>query len=219
MLSNFCKSYEEIRKNDIKSDGTDSKAHKNDEALSNVTLNLDEQSLRSIFKSIGLADKDGCFPIKSLIDKSDAIANTNLPSDESVRKQLDLLSSYYPDFATCQNSTLTVLQSIVLNHENLNFNECVVSRVYSKDDDAKKPVIYVYVDLPEKGKTFYFGDDNSKQFLELSQKDFEARFECYEKDIEKNGGNRPWDNDLNPHAPEDLNKSSGKLISSEGSER
>ena len=51
-----------VRKNDIDNDGVDKECHKNDEALATATLNLDEQSLRNVFASIGIADKDGNFP-------------------------------------------------------------------------------------------------------------------------------------------------------------
>ena len=211
MPQNFCKSYEEIRKNDIDNDGVDKECHKNDEALATATLNLDEQSLRNVFASIGIADKDGNFPIKTLMDKSKAIDDKNLPAGESMRKQLHLLAEYCPDFSKCQNETMQILQGIVLNQRNLKFNKCVVSRVYAKEDIRKRPILYVYADLPEEGKKFYFASSESMEFMELSQNEFELAFECYVKDIEKHDGHRPWEEEAKRESTGDLKYSSGAV--------
>lgn len=216
---NFCVSYDEIRKHDIRSDGKDLECHRNDEALASATLNLDEKCLRQIFTSIGVADKDGQFPIKELISESENIDKLGLPEDQSLNKQLSLISKYCPEFATCQNSTTSVLESTILQQENLKFNKCVVNRVYSKDDESKRPVLYVYADLPQSGKKFYFADKELGKFVELSQKEFEERFECYEMDIEKYDGHRPWEEVEIKENLEDLTRSSGKVIASEGDER
>lgn len=215
----FCKSYEEIRKQDIRSDGTDANCHKNDEELSNVTLELDEQSLRAIYTSIGLADEEGSFPIKDLMDKSKMIDNYHLPQEESVKKQLELLEEYYPEFATCQNSTIDVLKDVILNQENLKFNKCVVNRVYEREDENKRAVLYVYIDLPEVGKKFYIADKEKGKFLDIPQKEFEEKFECYERDIGKLQGHRPWEDVEVKKELEDLTQSSGRVVASEGDER
>lgn len=215
---NFCRSYTEIRKHDIKDDGTDSESHKNDEKLESATLDLDEKSLRKIFTSIGVADINGDFPIKHLIDKAKSIDDYNLPEGESIKRQFEALSEYYPEFTTCQNSTLAVLQSIILNQQNLKFNRCIASRVYEKSDLNQVPILYVYVDCPKEGKKFYFADKETNCFLELPQKDFEARFECYEMDMEKYDGHRPWE-DVEIIKEENLNQSSGKIIADKGDER
>lgn len=215
---NFCRSYTEIRKHDIKDDGTDSESHKNDEKLESATLDLDEKSLRQIFASIEIADRNGDFPIKHLIDKAKSIDDYNLPEGESIKRQFEALSEYYPEFTTCQNSTLAVLQSIILNQQNLKFNRCIASRVYEKSDLNQVPILYVYVDCPKEGKKFYFADKETNCFLELPQKDFEARFECYEMDMEKYDGHRPWE-DVEVEKEENLNQSSGKIIADKGDER
>lgn len=216
---NFCRSYEQIRKHDIDSSGKDRMCHKNDEDLASATLELDEECLREVFKSIGVADKEGKFPIKKLIDESDKIFNLDISKEEMLEKQFKLLSEYYPDFAKCKNSTSSVLQNILLNHENLKFNRCVVSRVYDKNDDKKSPVLYTYIDLPGTGNKFYFADENSTQFTKLSKDEFEARFECYEMDMEKTNGLRDWEIDIDIEEPEDLARSSGKVVANEGEER
>lgn len=215
---NFCRSYEEIRKHDIKKNGTDTGSHKNDEALASATLNLDEQKLRQVFTSIGLADREGFFPIRALIDKAKSIDEQRLPAEEAIKKQLSLLEEYYPEFATCQNSTAAILKEVILNQTNLVFDKCIVNRVYARDDEKKRPVLYVYADLPEAGKKIYLADKDTKQFLETPQKEFESRFECYEMDMEKQGGYRHWEDVKKPENLEDLIRSSEKVIAQEGEE-
>ena len=217
--NNFCRSYEEIRKNDIREDGTDTECHKNDNELSSITFDLDEKNLRSTLKSIGIADKDGNFPGKALIEYSKIIDDYNLPKEESIKQQLLLLSKYCPEFATCQNSTMSILQGIILNQENQQFNKCVVDRIYARNDESKSPLLYVYVDLPQLGKRFYYADKDTAQFVELPQKEFEARFECYEMDMKNRGGNRPWEDFDRTENLEDLAHSSGKISNSKGDER
>ena len=188
----FCKNYQEIRQNDIDKNGVDTKCHENDEQLADVTLGLTDKSLREVFKSLGLTDKDGAFLIKELFEKSKLIDNSNLPEEEWIKQQFSLLADYCPEFATCQNETISILRAVIFNQENQQFNRCVVNRVYERDDKTKRPVLYVYMNLPESGKKFYFADKDIGQFVELSQKEFEARFECYEKDLQEQKGHRPW---------------------------
>lgn len=47
---------------------------------------MDEKSLREIFTSIGVANKNGDFLIKALIDKNKAIDDYNLLEGESIKK-------------------------------------------------------------------------------------------------------------------------------------
>lgn len=182
----FCISYENARKSDIDINGNDSNCHKNDGELQDATLNLDDQSLRKLFTSVGLADRDGQFPIKDLFEKSKLLDElyANQP-DQNINEQFLLLSQVCPEFARCQNSSMTILNDILLNNEHLKFNDCVINRVYDKTDKGKRPVLFVYIDSNELGKRFYFADKNEGQFVELSQEDFMKQFECYEKDLKK----------------------------------
>ena len=185
--NNFCISYRMARKNDIIETGEDTEAHKNDEALEDATLGLDDQSLRKIFISVGLADKDGQFLAKDMVMKSKALHKlyANQP-EQNIREQFLLLAKTCPEFATCINSTIKMLSGLFLNDENLKFNKCTVNRVYSKDDKDKRPVLYVYIDSNELGKKFYYADKESGQFVELAQEEFTKRFECYEADMKRN---------------------------------
>lgn len=192
--NNFCISYEQVRKNDIDRDGKDHNCHKNDEKLQDATLNLDEQSLRQLFTSVGLADKEGKFPIKNLEDMSKTLHKlyANDPN-QNIEKQFLLLSKICPEIASCQQETMTILKDICLNDENLKFNKCTINRVYDKTDKEKRPILYVYIDSNEFGKKFYFVDKNTNQFIELSQQEFINQFECYEEDLKRANGLRPWE--------------------------
>ena len=48
------------------------------------------------------------------------------------------------------------------------------------------------------------------------QKEFEEKFECYEQDLEKEEGRRPWEQESNTKSTEDLSASSGKINATEG---
>lgn len=209
---NFCKSYEEIRKNDI-ADGQDHECHKNDEELQDCNLNLDDASLRMLFSSIGLANDKGEFPITEFMAKSKLLDEmfANEPT-RNIEKQLLLLANECPEFAECQNSTTTILESVSLANENLQFDRAVVNRVYEREDGAKRPVLYVYVESEELGKRFYFADKNERRFAELSQEEFEKRFECYDLDLQASNGVRPWEENANEKENVDLARSSGKIV-------
>lgn len=223
MPNNFCKSYKEIRKNDIDRDGEDTLAHKNNEELSDATLNLDEQNLRQIYSSIGIANENGEFPIAGLKEMSKILYLSGLPEEECIKKQFLLLHKYYSEFATCINSTMSVLANILLNNKNLKFDDCVVNRVYEKQDKQKRTVLYVYIDLPKAGKKFYFADKATKQFIELSQKEFEERFECYDMDMQKNmeeyNCKRPWEVTIKEQDIKQINETPEKLVAGEGVDR
>lgn len=183
---NFCISYEQARKNDIDIEGKDHNCHKNDEKLQDATLNLDEQSLRCLFTSVGLADKEGQFSIKDLLEKSkllDALY-TNKP-EQNINKQFSLLRQTCPEFAKCQNSSMSILSDVLLSNENLRYNKCVVDRVYDRTDIEKRPILYVYINSNELGNKFYFANKDEGKFVELPQEEFIKQFECYEEDLKK----------------------------------
>lgn len=181
---NFCMSYEEARKKDVNIDGIDLECHKNDEKLQDATLNLDDESLRKLFSSVGLADKDGQFPIVHLLDKSEEMHKiyANKP-EENISKQFSLLKEFCPEFVTCQNSSMRILSDILLDNDNLKFNKCVVNRVYERNDKDKRPVMFAYIDSDEIENKFYFADKSEGQFIEIEQNEFTKRFECYDYDL------------------------------------
>ena len=105
-----------------------------------------------------------------------------------------LLADTYPDFAKCQDASMTVLSDILLDHVNLGIYRSVVNRVYDKNDIDKRPVMYVYIDSDELGQVFYVPDEASGVFTGLTQEEFETKYQCYDFDLERAKGIRPWDN-------------------------
>lgn len=196
MPSCFCLSYEDMRKKDIDPKGNDHKSHKNDEDLQDATLSLSEQNLRNLFASIGVADKNGKFPIGNFVEKSKLIDKIYAKrQDENISKQLSLFSKLYPNFSECQKETIEMLTLISFNNENMDFNKCFISRVYNKSDNEKKPVLYVYIESSDSKKRFYYADAEEKKFIESHPKEFTKKFECYEVDLENSNGVRPWESD------------------------
>lgn len=215
---NFCIDYETVRKHDIDSNGIDHGCHKNDEKLKDANLKIDEKSLRMLYSSVGLADIDGNFPVKKIINESKDI-DTKYSEEPllNIKKQFELLCKIYPEFTSCQNSSISILRNVLLNKENMGLDKCIINRVYDREDKSKKPVMYVCVDSEEIGRKFFYADKEKKCFVETSKESFIEKFECYEKDLEKNNGIYPWDKE--EIKKEDLAKSSGKIISDEGVER
>ena len=207
----FLVSYEEIRKLDIDKKGIDQKCHENDTDLKDATLSLEEQDLRNVFKSVGLADKNGFFPIKSMIDKSNLL-HEKYKNDKkkNVEEQLKILEEYYPDFASCQNSTMNILGLILLDKEKFGFKRRVLNRVYNKNDKNKKPVLFTFIEDEQLGEVFYYADGENKKFISLSKKEFENQFECYSDDLNRANGRKPWDEKIEEKI--DLTKSSGNVI-------
>ena len=183
---NFCISYEQARKNDIDVEGNDHESHKNDEKLQDATLNLDEQSLRKLFASVGLTDKKCQFPVKDFLENSkllDQIYANKL--EQNISKQFLLLKQACPEFAICQSETMSILDTL-LSNENMRFNKCVVNRVYNREDEDKKPVMYIYIDSNEIVKKFYVVNEKEGEFIELTQEKFIEQFECYNEDLKRN---------------------------------
>ena len=217
---NFCISYEEARKNDIDTDGKDHECHLNDAKLQDINVSLDEQSLRKLFTSVGLADEEGTFPIKKLMDESKKIHQDNSNNmNQNINEQFKLLYKFCPEFATCQNSSMSIISDILLDNEKLKFKKCVVNRVYDKEDKDKRPVMYVFINSSEIGKKFYYANKEEGRFIELSQEEFIKQFECYETDLQECEGIRPWESDKQEGKEKNLATSSGKIVAEEGEER
>ena len=117
-----------------------------------------------------------------------------MPDLERIEKELVALTEFCPDFANCQNSTLYVLEGMLEGNEDIEYHTSIISRVYDKDDDKKRPVAYMYIDFLGVGKKFFVADKSSNQFVTLNQQEFENKYECYESDRSKVSGIRPWEN-------------------------
>ena len=155
--------------------------------------------------------------MEHLIEKSKMLHELYANEPETdIQKQFLLLSQACPEFVTCPNSTMRVLKDILLNDKNFNFSKCVIHRVYHKQDEEKRPVLYVYINSKELGEKFYFADKTAGQFIELPQEEFTKQFECYEEDLERANGFRPWKLEEQEKQYVDLSKSS---VASEKSEK
>ena len=216
---NFCINYSTAREHDIDRDGKDFECHKNDEKLSSATLELDEDSIREIYKSIGLTDKDGIFPMQKLAEKCREIDSHKYSEHIAIRKLFDALREYEPNFINCPNSTMSVLRNIVFKQPNFRFNRCVAKRVYERSDKSRKPVMYVYADIPDTGEYFFYADSNENDFISIPKSEFEKKFECYDYDLRASKGIRPWEEKRQQSISDDLSKSSGNVATKEDGER
>ena len=190
----FCRSYEEMRKLDIDDDGKDHERHKNKNYETRETIDMDVESLRGVYKSIGIANQNGDFPIKALIERIAKVNEETSNWDDNTKGKFDALKGICPEFAICINSTIGIIQNVMFEDcDKFHFERCIASRVYKKQDEEKKSVLFVYFDLGTKGKRFFYADKELGEFVQLSQEEFEKRFDCYDKDKEAHGNKQLWE--------------------------
>lgn len=216
MPQHFCKSYEELRKVDIDNSGKDRECHKNEELKQAETINMDIETLREVYKSIGIAGQDGKFPIGRLMARAREIDETSKDMQSNINKKFALLKEWCPEFASCQNSTISVIQDVLFEaNDKFDFKKCIASRVYEKADGNREAVLYIYMELEDQQKMFFYADKQSGEFIQLSQEQFEAKFECYDEDLKKATDNkRPWEN--GQKIQENKENSSGQVSTEEG---
>ena len=214
----FLRNYEEIRKFDILKDGTDKACHRNDEEFLNPTIDIEKEVVREVYKSIGLAKENGHFPIEDMMKVSDEIARKNIPTEQKLSEQLKLLQEMHPDFDKCQNSTISILAGNILNHPEINYERLVVNRVYNKNDKNKTASVYVYCDIGNEQNVFFVAEPGTGEFIKINKENFIENYECYEEDMKKTKGIRPWEKGAKD-IEKDLNQSSGKVANKEGDER
>ena len=183
----FCRCYQSIRKEDRVS-GKDTGYHKSDDAK-DCLLEITDIGLREVYRSLGLTDAEGYFPIKALVD----ILNT-CPTEgpERISSRLKALSEYLPEFAECNNSTANIIRTLILNPSKVDYENCIAKRVYNREDETKRPVLYVYADLGEDGKQFFVAEKDAIEFTQMSKEDFEKQYSCFEKDLQETKGVNPW---------------------------
>lgn len=171
---------------------------------------MDEASLREVYKSLGYTREDGMFLITDLMDKIEDIDNQQIDMQESLERRLIATKEYCPEFATCINSTSSILEGNVLREtENFKFNRCVINRVYNKDDASKKANLFVYFEFEDGTSVFYLADKEQCEFVKMDQREFEEQYECYEADKEKHEGKRLWES--TEIQQRDKNTSSGEI--------
>ena len=64
---------------------------------------------------------------------------------------------------------------------------------------------------------FFVAEPGSGTFIRMSKEEFVQNYDCYEMDIEKNNGIRPWEKN-SKEIEIDLNQSSGKVVANETQE-
>lgn len=208
----FAIDYSKARSSDVDRNGVDHKCHMNDEALKDVNVSLDDESLRKLYSSIGVADKDGKFKVSKMLEKSAHISEEFAgDTKQNILKHFELIKEFCPDFARKQNSSIRMLNTL-LSNKNIGLDKCVLNRVYEKKDEKRDPVIYAYMESEKIGKRFYYADKEAGSFIELSQEEFVERFDCYDKDLEKSNGVRPWESKSKEDKEIDLSKNSGTSI-------
>ena len=210
----FCRNYEELRKIDIDVDGIDHKCHKCDELENEDLIEMDLPNLRKVYTSIGVAREDGNFPAIDMIEKTEKINELAPNVDSNIQNKFKLLKSKCPEFAECMKSTIKIMQGILFEkNDKFDYKKCIASRVYDKNDEKKKAVLFLYFDFDDKGKRFYYADKQQGEFIELPQDEFEKKFDCYKVDLKDN--KRLWEQEN--EVKEQMENSSGKIV--EGDER
>ncbi len=183
------KSYQEIRREDIVK-GKDTMSHKNDQELADATLSLELSILRSIYESSKVVDLEKMNKGKKLFLDSIEIWNLKESPEIKTKKVLQLVQNFESEISRHQQE---ISRGLTIFLHGIDFRRSVVDRVYDKSDKEKKPVLYVYMDFPQEGKKFFYLDGGKNLFIEMSQKEFEEKFESYEYDIENNNGLRMWE--------------------------
>jgi len=214
---NLFVSYEEIRKHDINSKGVDIGSHRNDEQLSDCTVNIEENELRKLLLSIGLAKEDLTMPIGDMSDRSEEIAKQNGTLEEKIEKQFELLKEMHPDFYKAPNSSMSICTDILLNHPEMKMDKLVTDRVYAKNDEDRQAVMYMYY-KKDNQEGFYIVDSQEGKFSKIDKEQFIEQYECYDYDLKKSEGTRPWE-DKAKETVKDLNQSSGKILPADKEEK
>lgn len=207
----LCISYEQARKLDIDPGGKDTMCHLNDEKLSSCTHTIDDEYLKELHHSIGFLNEDREFRITEMLRDNDEISRLNLDTQESINKRLELIKRYCPEFAQFNNSTIGIMKTVMESQKNI--GHCVIDRVYSREDEKKNAVTYMYVSTLEDEKIFYVVDSEKEVFTKYAKNGFEEKFECYMEDLTRTKS-RQWEQSENTNEKE-LALSSGVIQTDE----
>lgn len=198
MPTNFLVSYDEIRKHDIFTDGRDHLCHKNDRALSDANLMLDEQSLIDLYRSVGVTNENGIFPIAEMNEMSDNMNEYKRENpQENIDGQLRILKKFCPEFNSYIYESMKILRNNLLNKENMGVQRISVSKIHNKSDADGTPLICVYAMDDNGDEMFFVADKDSKGFKNHNREEFLEQFERFQADIEENGERNPWDREEN----------------------
>ena len=60
---------------------------------------------------------------------------------------------------------MKILGGLVLDPSKIGCEECITHRVFKRGDKEKKPILYVYANIPGQGKYFFIGDREKERFI------------------------------------------------------
>ena len=77
----------------------------------------------------------------------------------------------------------------------------------------KENLYYIYVSDWQKDSLplFYVVENGAKEFSKLDRESFIMQYDCFDKDLEKSDGIRPWE-EGSKEVAKDLAQSSGKVL-------
>lgn len=197
MPKQFGKSYDEIRKLDIEKNGIDNKTHKAVNIVDisietatkeeiNQAINLDENSLRKVYSSIGIANENGKFPLESWKKYIKFILKNAKTYSEKMEVIFRSLKGINTNFIKAQSETSSFLKKIMSDKELFPNLKYASNRVYDKNDVNKKPLLYVYLGNDEE-EEFYVANKDKTKMVKKSKKEFLDNYCRYKNDKQKDG--------------------------------
>lgn len=173
----FGKTYEQLRT----IDGPLSKAHRLENPPDNV-IEVSEEELREIYKSIGVAKEDGSFKFP-ILDKVNEINNQQYENEsDKVQAFLQMFSQNFSKQATHLTETRTMIERCIpaLGIDDKSFT---TKFVYSKEDeDCENPHLCIHFNGEEMNDTIAVLNTEKMRFKNLSIQDFDRLYKIHEED-------------------------------------
>lgn len=173
----FGKTYEQLRT----IDGPLSKAHRLENPPDNV-IEVSEEELREIYKSIGVAKEDGSFKFP-ILDKVNEINNQQYENEsDKVQAFLQMFSQNFSKQATHLTETRTMIERCIpaLGIDDKSFT---TKFVYSKEDeDCENPHLCIHLNGEEMNDTIAVLNTEEMRFKNLSIQDFDRLYKIHEED-------------------------------------
>lgn len=173
----FGKTYEQLRE----IDGPLSKAHRLENPLDNV-IEVSEEELREIYKSIGVAKEDGSFKFP-ILDKVNEINNQQYENEsDKVQAFLQMFSQNFSKQATHLTETRTMIERCILAL-GIDDKSFTTKFVYSKEDEtSEKPYLCMHFNSEEMKDNIVILNNEEMKFENLSLKDFDDLYKPHEED-------------------------------------
>lgn len=149
---------------------------------------LDESEIIELYKSVGVANEKGEFPIRQMNEMSENMSiykSDNL--QEGIDGQLRILKKFCPDFNSCIYESMTILRHNLFNQERLKAKKISVTKVHDVGDTGDTPLICVYAIGDDGKECFFVSDNESKGFQYYDRENFVEQFDRFKPDKDKNG--------------------------------